>query len=164
MEGIGERLITKSLTMSSLFAFEMIFNSTIGDCISSSLSCFIFSFSSKYFLSFSSFAFLRLSSLDFSSSSLFFLSFIAFSSCSLLAQSFSSSSLACSLLYFYLFLCSLKSKSKLCLKSFSNLENLVMFWMNASPMSMKSSILACCALMILNEGGMKCFHMHVFNS
>ena len=28
---------------------------------------------------------------------------------------------------------------------------------------MKFSILACCFLVILNEGGMKCFHMHAFN-
>ena len=67
-------------------------------------------------------------------------------------------------LMFSLFLCELKSKSKLCLKSFSSLENLAMFWMNASPMSMKFSILACCSLMILNEEGMKCFHMHAFNA
>jgi len=92
MEGIGEGLITKSLTMSSLFAFKMLFNSTTCDCISCSLSCFIFSLSSNSFLSFSSLVFLRFSSLEFSSSSFFFLSFISFSSCSLLAQSFSSSS------------------------------------------------------------------------
>ena len=113
MEGISEGLNTKSLTISSLFTFEMIFNSTTCDCISSSLACLIFSLSSNSCLSFSAFAFLRLSSLAFSSSSLFFLSFISFSSCSLLAQSFSSSSFslffsnsrsfwnfACSLLYF----------------------------------------------------------------
>jgi len=35
--------------------------------------------------------------------------------------------------------------------------------MNASLMSMKSSILDCYSLVILNEGGMKCFHMHAFN-
>ena len=174
MKGIGEGLNTKSLPMSSLFAFEMIFNSTTWNCISNSLACLIFSLSSNYFLSCSSFASLRLSSFAFSSSSLFFFSFISFSPCSLLAQSFSSFSfhtleafyvwLALSFLCFSLFVCSLKSKSKLCLKSFSSLENIAMFWMNASPMSMKSSILACCSLVILNEGGMKCFHMHVFNS
>ena len=137
-------MITKSLTQSSFCYFEMHFNFTT-DCILRLLSCFIFSLSSNCFLSFSSFTFLRLSSLAFSSSSLFFFSFISFSSCSFLAQSFSSSSfslvfsnsrsfwcLACSLLYFSLYLCSLNSKSKLCLKSFSSLENLAMFWMNAS--------------------------------
>ena len=65
MEGISEKFNTKSLTISSLFAFEMIFNSTTCDCISRLLSCFIFSISCNSFLSFSSFVFLRLSSLAF---------------------------------------------------------------------------------------------------
>ena len=34
LEGISERFNTKSLTMRSLFAFEMIFNSITCDCIS----------------------------------------------------------------------------------------------------------------------------------
>jgi len=119
MLGIGEELITKSLTQSYVRSFEIHFNSTTCDWFARLLSCFIFSLSSNSFLSFSSFAFLRLSSLAFSSSSLFFFSFIslfssfaflrlsslAFSSsslfffsfislfsCSLLAQSFSSAS------------------------------------------------------------------------
>ena len=65
MEGFGEGWYTKSLTMSSLFAFEMLFNSTTCNCISGSLSCLIFSLSSNSFLSFSSLAFLRLSSFAF---------------------------------------------------------------------------------------------------
>jgi len=185
MEGICEGLNTKFLTMSCLFSFEMFCNSTTLCCLSSALSCFIFSLDSSSFLSFSSLAFLKFSSLAFlkfsclafSSSSLFFLSFISFSSCSLLAQSFSSSSFSFlfsysrsflsfsySLLCFSLFFCSLKSKSKLYLKSFCSLEKLARFWINASPMSMKFSILVCCSFVILNEGGMKCFYMHVFNS
>jgi len=52
MEGIGEGWYTKSLTMSSLFSFEMLVNSTTDDCISSSLSCLICSLSSNSFLSF----------------------------------------------------------------------------------------------------------------
>jgi len=151
--------------MSSLFSFEMGSNSTTLDCLSSSLSCFIFSLTSNSFLSIFSLAFLNFSSLTFSFSSLFFLYFISFSTCSLLAQSFSSCSFsfffsysqtflscACSFLCFVLSLCSLKSKSKLCLKSFSSLGNLARFWMNASLISMKFSILACCSLVILNEG------------
>ena len=80
MEGTSENFNTKSLTMSFLFAFEMIFNSITCDCISKLLSCFIFSLSAKYFLSFSSFAILRLSSLAFSSSFLLlYLFFLLFS-------------------------------------------------------------------------------------
>jgi len=33
MKGIGERLNTKSLSMSSLFSFEMLWNSTTLDCL-----------------------------------------------------------------------------------------------------------------------------------
>ena len=76
MEGIGEEWNTKSLTMSSLFSFEMRLNS---------LSCLIFSRAANSLLSFSSLAFPRFSYLAFSSSSLLFFSFISFSSCSLLA-------------------------------------------------------------------------------
>ena len=177
MEGIGEWWYTKSLTMSSLFSFEMLFNSTTCDFLSSSFSCLIFSLSLNSFLSFSSLAFLRLSSLSFSSSYLFFFSFFSYSSCSLFCASarsfasffitlcFSNSwSFSLVLFYFSLSLCSIKSESKLFLKSFSSLQNLARFWMNASPMSMKFSILDYCSRVILNEGGMKCFHMHVFNS
>ena len=73
MEGIGEGLTTKSLTMSSLFTFKILFNSTTCDYISCSLSCFIFYFSSNSFLSFSSLSFLILSYLAFSSSSRLFI-------------------------------------------------------------------------------------------
>jgi len=58
MKGIGEGLNTNSLTVSSLFACERIFNSTPCDGFSSSLSCFIFSLSSNSFISFSSLTFL----------------------------------------------------------------------------------------------------------
>ena len=96
MEGIGEGWYTKSLTMNSLLSFDMLFNSTICDFLSSSLSCLIFFLSSNSFLSFSSLAFLRLSSFAYSSSSLFFFSFFSHSSCSLFfasARSFSSFSI-----------------------------------------------------------------------
>jgi len=82
MEGIGEGWYTKSLTMSSFFSFETVFNSTTCDCNSSSLSCLIFSLSSNSFLSFSSLAILILSSFVFCSC-LFFFSIFSYSSCSL---------------------------------------------------------------------------------
>ena len=56
MEGIGERLHTKSLTMISLE--ELLFNSTTFDFLSNALSCFIFSLASNSFLTFSSLPFL----------------------------------------------------------------------------------------------------------
>jgi len=167
MKGIGERLNTKSLSMSSLFSFEMLWNSTTLDCLWSSNSCFIFSLTSNSFLSFSSLTFLRLSFFASSSPSLFFFSFCSYASLSFLflyTQLFKIFFFSLLFILSKLFkfclvsfmlslsLCSHKSKSKLCLKSFSSLENLARFWMNASPMSMKSSILDCCSLVILNEG------------
>jgi len=109
--------------------------------------------SSSFLFNSSSFLFNSSSCLTLS---FFSYSFLSFSSCSLLARSFSRSSFSLyilnsrnlssfsrALFCFSLSLCSLKSKSKLFLKSFSSLENLAIFWMNASPMSMKSSILDC---------------------
>ena len=80
----------KSLTTSSLF--EMLFNSTICDFISSSLSCLIFSLSSNSFLSFSSLAFLKLSYFAFffpiSFLLLFYLFFLLFSFSTMLLKLF----------------------------------------------------------------------------
>jgi len=138
------------------------------------LSCFEF-FSLILFFDFSKtllFCLFFFSFFSHSSCSLFFFSARSFSSFSFTLCILSSRNLSCfSCALFYcslslsLSLCLLKSKSKLFLKkSFSSLENLTRFWMNASPMSMKSSILDCCSLVILNQRGMKCFHIHVFNS
>jgi len=80
--------------MVSLFAINSLLNSSFCDLLSNSLSCLIFSLSLKYFLSFSSLAFLRFSSFAFSfarSFSSFSLSLLCFAlslslSLSLLAQ------------------------------------------------------------------------------